>query len=442
MVYRPPLLLKPIAYPFDIKSDCLDANNIKPGQQASCIIVHNTQQLQNHAGVGQGSTTPIDIILNNGIYPADDLTPPLAAFPNQKFLKFSAAHRLWARTPGEAIIHFGIDTGSPSNEARYTGPEFHGLVIDILDPQHAVLNFNSPTAPTIAFSMWGAAKNALIEDLFIIVNKQVNQGIQAVQGDAADGLKIRRTVVNGFDKYGIITQYCRKNSIDNFQCNDQRPEVSMVLEDLVVTDIGGNFDPSNLAESENVAITMGAPGRLSRVRVRDVTRVGIGTQGTMTDGILEDLDVDRIGLGQKFEYGKALYIENTTRNTEFTRFCVGPTVEIGLISEWNHCNAFSNSIALNSDCFWRGLDNTVRDAVISANFIGINFDQGTVRSRIENVTFRNASKTGIVIFNNIDNVQLNNHFDLPPGVCPVSYKHWNANTPCTMITSPDDFINP
>ncbi len=437
---KAPIDPQPYDLPLDPDVDCIDADIINLGDQSNCVIVHNATQLQQQAGISSGGNSPKDIILEDGEYFAEKLIS-FPTFPEQKFLKFSAGHRLWAKNLGGAILHFGIDTGSPNNlanEERFAGPEFHGLVFDIRDEKHGALNVSNKAAPpTIAISIWGVTKNAVIEDVEIYGHDVINQGIQAIQGKAADGLEIRRVIVDGFNKMGIWTAYCDhsvggKNaprqceSIEGFG-------VDTVIEDVVVQNIGGSFNPADLSENRNIGILMGAPGRLSRAYVRNVTRVGIATNGSMWGGILEDLDVDNIGVGTHGPlHGRALYMDNTTIDTEFNRFCIGSHTQIGLISEWDNCNSTNPP----TGCFIRSIDNTVKNGLIESWDIGINFDQGTTRGHIENVTFRNAGRVGIVMHNNVDSVQINNTFELPRGSCPFTTKVWNAPNLCERLTIP------
>ena len=423
-----PIPPQPYDLPAEAYDNCVDAfslisNKFGPEDQPTCVIVHNAVQLQEQVADTQSKL----IILADGEYDAEDLNPPYDWAPEQLFLKFNAGHRLWAANPGQATLHFGIDLGG--NGVQFAAPELHGLVFDIQDANHGAINVNSAAAPTIAVSIWGDTHDAVIEDVQLNGHKQIERGIEAANRFAADGLLVRRIIVDGFSRFGILIQYCEKDDPDDYQCNGNSVDNPVVVEDVVVQNIGGFFDHTDLSENENVGIILGAAGRLSRARVRDVTRVGIATQGTMNGGILEDLDVDRIGVGTHFVWGRALYMENTAMETEFRRFCVGSSVQVGLISEWDNCAPHLPD----PQCFPRGIDNTVRDGLIQSYFIGINFDQGTAGGHIENVTFRNAAHVGIVMYNNVDSTQINNTFNLPAGSCSVTTKHWNAENPCDFM---------
>ncbi len=287
----------------------------------------------------------------------------------------------------------------------------------------------------------------MIEDVELYGHDVINQGIQANHKKAADGLKIRRVIVDGFNKMGIWTAYCDHSVVGKNaprQCESiEGFGVDTVIEDVVMRNIGGSFNPTDLSENRNIGILMGAPGRLSRAHVRNVTRVGIATNGSMWGGLLEDLDVDDIGMGTHGPFhGKALYMDNTTIDTEFNRFCIGSHTQVGLISEWDNCKPPSQDPPMQpafitkppKGCFIRSIDNTVKNGLIESWDIGINFDQGTTRGHIDNVTFRNARRVGIVMHNNIDSVQINNTFELPRGSCPFTTKVWNAPNHCDRLT--------
>ncbi|ACY14382.1 hypothetical protein [Haliangium ochraceum] len=57
----------------------------------------------------------------------------------------------------------------------------------------------------------------------------------------------------------------------------------------------------------------------------------------------------------------------------------------------------------------------------------MNLDQGT---EVSFVSFRNASKTGLVIHENLGSTQHGNIFDLPEGVCQVTTLPWSADVSC------------
>lgn len=406
---------------------------------ATAIPVHNTTELANLVAYSPVQNwIPMDIVLEDGVYDPGPL-------PNG-FLSLHGSHRLWARNVAGAVLQFGIAIISPANLALEGGVELHGLAFDIADELHGVRA--NPPHFSAAVMSWGTGRNLVIEDSVFYGNGAIDSAIHAAQ---ADGLEVRRVRIHGFKRFGVFT------SISNgFGWNQDA-----VLEDLRIAHVGDNewarsfpvghedydpaypnYDPADPYEhTEEIGIWMGVPARLSRAYIRDVARGGVVAAGVTEGSVFEDLDVDHIGwrdTGPNAVRGAGLYFDNTSIESVYQRFCVGPDVEKGLISEWDN------------NTFPRGIRNTVRDGLLESTWLGVGFDQGTVDSRAENLYFRNASWAGLTIYNN---VWPNDHLEtiealytglhdvgLPPGSCLVTAHHPNNLPPCT--TPPPNPQNP
>lgn len=446
---------------------CLDSADVPENASPQCVRVSSTAELVDEAR----RTNPIRIVLADGVYGIEDLDAPLAALPNLvenvgvndaeilsefRFLRLSAAHHLWSEHPGGAVLRFGIDFGGNApafDPARFAMPELHGVIIAVRNRRNGVVNttnpyqgddddlsgVDDPAIRTSAISIWGSARDAIIEDVRVEGAAVVDYGLDAVQSRAADGLELRRAVFRDFSSIAVRTQFCQKNEGEAF-CNDATVDTRMVIEDLVVRQVGTSFDPSDLTLSDQVGVVLGAPARVERVRIADVSRVGIVTQGSMRDGRLRDVEIDRIGLPpanpnapDPLVCGRGIYFENRTVDTRVHRFCIGSNVQIGINSEWD---------CAGENCFARGIRNRVRNGLVDASFIGAHFDQGTVRPRVGDVIFRNARRAGIIFHNNVEaplaQAELVNTFMLPASAETVSTAHWNASNETGLCAFTDD----
>ncbi|MEM8998547.1 MAG: hypothetical protein AAGF23_27420 [Acidobacteriota bacterium] len=304
---------------------------------AGAIPVSSTTELQALLDYDPATNqTPMDIVLSDGTYTAEGL--------DGDFLTLHGSHRLWADNVGQARLTFGIHIGSHGNEALAAGAELHGLHIDIADEAHGAVS--TPAHRSFAVLTWGTARGVKIEDCVIEGGDVVDFGIGAYR---ADGLEVRRVVVRNFKRFGLRTAMA-----DNREWTGPS-----VVEDIDVERIGDNawawslppgdpdYDPAYphydplepYTPSQEVGIWMGAPGRLTRAKVRDIARVGVIAAGRAFGVIMEDLDVNLIGWresGPNSVNGAGLYFDNVAYRSTFRRFCVGSEVSKGVVSEWDN----------------------------------------------------------------------------------------------------------
>ncbi|MEM6796262.1 MAG: hypothetical protein AAF725_19990 [Acidobacteriota bacterium] len=371
---------------------------------------------------------PKDIVLADGVYTPDDL--------DGDFLTLHGSHRLWAQNLGQATLKFGVVIGSPTNENLALGAELHGLHFDIEQETHGASA--NPAHRSFGVLIWGTARGVVIEDSSFDGGGVVDFGIGAYRHD---GLVVRRVEIEGFKRFGLFTDM-----------DPTRPVTGhSVLEDIRVSRVGDNewawsfeethedYDPAypnyDAADpykpSQEVGIWVGAPGRLSRAWVRDIARVGVIAAGDAFGVLMEDLDVDDIGwrpIGPSSVNGAGLYFDNQAYHSTFRRFCVGPGVVKGLVSEWDN------------NTFPRGIRNRVENGLVEASRFGIFFDQGTIDSTVSSVYFRNASWAGLTLHNNVwygddsSNIEVLyrdlHDVGLPQGSCLVTAHHPNNSTPC------------
>lgn len=335
---------------------------------------------------------PLDIVLVDGIYEPIGLP--------KGFLEIHGSHRLWSQTPGGAVLRFGIHIGSNGNPHLAAGAELHGLTLEVGEEEFGARA--NPDHTSSAILTWGTARNVVIEDVtlrgFDGALPGLDRGIDARQ---ADGLVVRRVDIAGFKRFGVFT-----DAIDT-----EPWRTDAILEDVTIETVGDNlwawslppehpdydpaypfYDPLDpFVPAQEVGLWLGVPGRVSRARVRDVARSAIQTADGATGSLLEDLDVDQVNwrpTGVHSINGTGLYLENATVTTTFRRFCVGPDVVKGVVSEWDH---FVHP---------RGVRNRVEDGLVEASWLGIVLDHGTFDSRVENITFRNASWAGLTLYEN------------------------------------------
>ena len=296
------------ALPFDVAPPAPPQTYDPP---VEAIPVSSTAELQELLEYNPATNgTPMDIVLSNGTYTAEGL--------DGDFLTLYGSHRLWAESLGKVRLTFGIHIGAPSGEALAGGAELHGLHIDISDELHGAVS--SPAHRSFGVLTWGTARGVKIEDCIIEGGNAVDFGIGAYR---SDGLEVRRVVIRNFKRFGLFTAI-----------EENHPWTGhSVIEDIEVSHVGDNawawsFPPEHedhdpaypdydsedpYTPSQEVGIWMGAPGRLSRAKVRDIARVGIIAAGRAFGVIMEDLDVDQIGwrdTGTSSVNGAGLYFDN------------------------------------------------------------------------------------------------------------------------------------
>ncbi len=316
-------------------------------------------------------STVSDIVLADGFY---DRTDPII---------FSQPHRLWAEHLGQAVMRCGLAFGGNYGTG---GAEIHGLRFDMQDSTRGFQG--------ACVYAWGTGVGLKITDCWFDGHNQLDS---AIMMRVVDGSQVRRVVIDNFLSYGI------------YACdypNKQDPAVPVIIEDAVITGISRAVPKSSNGTAE-AGIWLGNTGRVSRVKVRNCAWMSVWTGSACNDSLLEQMDLDGSPVG--------VYIENITRRSVFSKFAIGPNVDVGCNSEWNH-----NDPNLGGD------SNIIRDGLIDATDKGVYLDQGTKNTRIERVTIRNAHWGGIGMYLSPTCSYTQCTFDLPAGVPTVRYDHWST----------------
>ncbi|MEZ4236197.1 MAG: hypothetical protein R3F59_08540 [Myxococcota bacterium] len=316
-----------------------------------------------------------DIVLQPGVYEPDDLAQPFLSLPQTR--------RLWGTT-GQTTLHFGVSLGPHAD----TG--LHGLVIDVLDPAHAVPVGPAALGNTAAVAFWGAASGVTLQDTDILGHGLVREGVFATY---ADGARVERVGVQGFLRYGVLLEQASAAT------------VPATVRDLVVRDVADPAwqaepwcDPDGLPAgcyapgTAEAGLWIGLAALVERVQIRDVWWSGIETAncGTtcgdpLTGVQLWDVDIDRIGVGSgPAQAGVGVAFERVTRGAGLREFCIGPDTERGVHAEWNHGDDDQSAAAL-----------VIEGGVVSAHEAGVTFGSGTRDSAVIDVLFRNADWAGI-----------------------------------------------
>ncbi len=361
-----------------------------------------------------------DIVLADGTYTTTGLT---GTYLTVRGL------RIWAKNPGKAILKFAINTGG--NSSDFADAELHGLVFDIDDPTYTVND--------AVISNWNDAENLTIEDCVIHANDNAKYGIRVT--NSAEGFEGRRLEIDGATDYGITIGV----GDDNFH--------QVVLEDVRVWDID-----SASVSTAGVGIRVLEPVNLSRIHVRDVRWSGLVINGDSNGSVLVDIDVDQVGASEST--GRVgVYFDDTAEGCTLSQFCVGPSSQDGVRSEWDHLSvsncknvdpqdtmAWEACLAMYPTVHPKGIDNVVEDGLIQSERMGVSFDQGTVNGTVDNVTFRNQSFSAIMFYKNVSSVmqwpvyddgstQTNNTFE-ECGVCALTFDHPNNGTPTCQVNGP------
>ncbi|MCX4241347.1 hypothetical protein [Paraliomyxa miuraensis] len=379
-----------------------------PLQEANddCRVVHDAAELQQAALLDPGKN--MDIILDDGYYlesGLDDLVPHPAPY-----LSLARAHRLWAKDAGQAILTFGVVAGgnycNPAIAAKFDGPEFHGLVFDIMQAEHAVPLNAQPNAPTSALMAWGHSRGMKVHDCWFRGWDAVDRAISALR---PDGLEIARVEVLNFERFGILVELgwpppevCAAGPAPVVVGDPAR------LSDLAIHGIGDpewssqEVDPlcgngagpgAYCPGTQEHGIWIGETTQVDRARIRDVAWTGI-LVGDDEDPIhrvtLRDVDVDDQGSNED-GWGSGIGFEAGTDGTTLEQFCIGPNVRRGVHAEWNHHGDALDNVNL-----------TIADGWSRAKYFGITLDSGTQDTSIIDVLIDEACLASTAMRNNND----------------------------------------
>jgi hypothetical protein len=317
------------------------------------IVVRDGRQL----AAALGRRTPADIVLRAGRYAPEGTSDP--------YFVAEAAHRLFARRPGRAILRAGLVIGGNFGAG---GTRVQGVTFDIAA--------ESAADESSAIHVWGVAgRRTRILDTTVRGHGVVESAIRA---DEVEGLTVRRVTVRGFRKYGVFAS-------DNDTASAAR---ARSITDVDVRSVKEPVPGSDDGRAEYGLWIGNAVRRpVARVRIRDFGWAGLWTGNNAHDLHFTDLDID----GSARADGNAIYIEHKTRRTVFERFRLGPRVKEGIVSEWDYGTEPTGA----------GIENLVQDGVIDTNLpgisdrVGIFVGDGTERMTIRRVRFLHAKEACI-----------------------------------------------
>ncbi len=341
-------------------------------------------------------TTPQTIVLAPGTFdrPVNHPAPSYPYTgnpPTPTFVTARAGHTVVAEQVGLTRLKFGV-----SVPAIASGFTLRGVVFDIDHELDGVPNTQSWFEPrtwfTSAVLIWGGASDVTIEDVRVLGNQRLHQGIRA---PSVEGLQIHRVAVYGVRRFGLLVG----NGSGSAVPVTTRP----IIEDVVVDGVTDPAYEDYIAPLGNDyfgqqlhGIMLATPCDLRRVRVRRVAHSGIALGNTvvpMEGALLEDIDVDAVNLSN-YTLGTGVYFERQQLGPRLRRFCVGPDVDRGVHIEWGHA---ANSDATAAQHCNNPLlvpipsDDVQIDAgVVLASRHGVYVGAWTRGTRIRTVHFENA----------------------------------------------------
>jgi hypothetical protein len=316
------------------------------------------------------ATVPRDIVLENGTY------------TSSSYFRMSAAHRLWARNLGGAVLQAALVFGGNSGPG---GGEAHGLAFDISD--------RTKSWDGNALGSWGDRGIATkIFDSTFEGHYALDTGIELRQVQDA---VVQRVVVRHFRRQGVfVSDCCDANWYDN-------PAQASRITDVDVEGVREVVPGSSDGRAEyGVWIGNGVVNPVERLRIEHAWWSGLWTGSSAHDTTFRDLTiatVDRAG-------GNAVYDEHQTTRVTFERFNLGPNIAEGFVCEWNYG---SGPGACTGSVF--------QDGTIDSQKAGVFLDLGQVQNTIRRVTFLNQECAAIVDNQGIGNTYLDNVYS---GIAP------------------------
>jgi hypothetical protein len=329
------------------------------------------------------TSQPIDIVLADGGY--DDAQ----AFEN------GGGHHLYAQHLGGAVLHAGLVIGGNSGSV---GGLVCGVAFDVDDP--------AKTFQGGIINTWGnAGESASVLDCTFQGHQAVPTGVLAYN---PNGLTAERLELRGFTDVGI-----RASDNTTVAYGDPTPKLASVA-DVVVDGVVANPPGASNGTGE-AGLFIGHPvvGGVHRIKVRNVYWSGIETANNAWDTTYTDLDIDMSYGGG--ENGTGVYLEHFSEHLVFHTFLVA-SAHHGYNSEWDD-PAWGNVAA--------GHFNTIEQGRIQGGSAGVNLDEGTESTTVQDVTFVGQSWAGIGAYDTVGaDVFVHNHFSgLGPGAVPISHDH-------------------
>ncbi len=234
------------------------------------------------------SATARDIVLANGVY--DSLGP----FTNAR------GHRLYAATPGGAVLRAGIVLGANGGQGNGL---LQGIAFDVTD--------TTKTLQNSVVHVWGSGAGTRILDATFNGNRVVGSAIVARQ---VEGLVVQRVRIRDFGDFGILVDANSPGLI---------PAIAPLLEDVDVAGVGRAPQAAASGRAE-ACLRFGNTVTVRRAQVRSCAWAGIWTGSMSVDSVLERLDIDNARFG--------LFLDGGTIGAAFRHVRLGPDVLAGISS--------------------------------------------------------------------------------------------------------------
>jgi hypothetical protein len=336
-----------------------------------------------------------DIVLEDGVY-------------NNSTSILVTSHRLWARHPAGAVLHFGLQLGGNGSGG---GAEVHGLKFDITDA--------NTTFQSAAINIWGSAgPNSVITDSWIYAHGVLASGIM---DRTTSGFKAQRLVLNDFTDYGVFFEtYSPDYWTDN-------PAVVPVVSDIDVANVARPI-PGSAGGQAEAGVWAGTNCLCSRIKVRNTGWMGLWLGGNANNGIYSDLDIDQIESS-----GVGVYLEHYSRSNVFKNFVIGGStggtgVRVGFNCEWAD-PAYAGTNPVPGQSIGACHFNTIQDGTIYSNYRGVQLEdaESTTISRVKFIGQSSAAIDDFMTsgsgYSTIWQSQANDFSGLPAGALQYSQAH-------------------
>jgi hypothetical protein len=332
--------------------------------------------------ISVSTSAQLKALLANGT--ADNIVLENGTYDNPSAFLDSGGDHLYARNLGGAVLTAGIELGANGGPGN---PSVQGLAFNVSDP--------SKVSDSGIIDIWGpGGQGAQVLDTTLEGNAVIAAG---VMGRQVNGVVISRVIATDFTDYGIY--------VDPYPDTTYVPPTPSVLTDLDVTNVSRAI-PKSADGTAEACVWVGNKATVSRVRVRACAWMGVWTGTAMQGGLLQDIDADGTPTG--------IYAEHFTKNTTFQRFRVGPSVDRGIICEWDD-PAWGGVAACSGDVFKNG--------TIDSRLVGVYLDEGTSNTQVNGITFRNQTQAAIVDFNGVGNTYSGNNYSaIAPSGVAVSFQ--------------------
>lgn len=303
------------------------------------------------------SKVPQNIILEDGVY------------INTSMVTAGAAHKIWSRNLGGALLKFGL-------KLRGDGSEVHGISFEGNGGEAMIfIEENNP--------------NSKIFDCWFNGKRRVTKAIEARE---TSGLVVKRCIIKDFKGYGVFWQsYYPKYLYDT-------PDIPPIIEDC---DISGIYQTvrGQMYGTGECGLWASTQCTVNRVRIRDTGWMGLWTGANCNNALFSNITIDNCYKDDDHSIG--IYVEHWTRNCTFQNLQIGPVsgvsrpghrIDIGITTEWDDPDIMPNPVIGQNNGATH--DNIFEKGVINSSLIGINLEDSE-NTIIRNIKFQNQSQYAI-----------------------------------------------